>query len=92
MIRIARSDLPFLKPAMFRNRNFTTGLVVIFNIGINLLTRRGLLMPMLSRIFGYPTITIGVVMGPRGAGTMASMVIVGLMIPGLVLAAPACIS
>jgi DHA2 family multidrug resistance protein len=32
---------------------------------------------MLSTIFGYPTITTGVVMAPRGVGTMISMLVVG---------------
>ena len=77
VIHILGSDLPFLEPAMFRDRNFTTGLMFIFIIGIILLASLALLPPMLSRIFGYPTITTGLVMGPRGIGTMASMIIVG---------------
>ena len=77
VIHILSTDLPFLEPAMFRDRNFTTGLVFIFIIGIILLASLALLPPMLSRIFGYPTITTGLVMGPRGIGTMASMIIVG---------------
>lgn len=77
VIHITSSDLPFLEPAMFRDRNFTTGLVFIFIIGIILLASLALLPPMLARIFGYPTITTGLVMGPRGIGTMASMIIVG---------------
>jgi len=77
VIHIAGTDLPFLEPGMFRDRNFTTGLVFIFIIGIILLASLALLPPMLSRIFGYPTITTGLVMGPRGVGTMVSMILVG---------------
>ena len=77
VIHILSTDLPFLEPAMFRDRNFTTGLEFIFIIGIILLASLALLPPMLLRIFGYPTITTGLVMGPRGIGTMASMIIVG---------------
>ena len=96
-IHILGAKLPFLDPRMFRDRNFSTGLVFIFIIGIVLLASLALLPPMLGRIFGYPTITTGLVMGPRGIGTMASMIIVGrlvrsvdpraLVIVGLVLTA-----
>ena len=62
------------------DRNFATGLVFIFVIGIILLASLALLPPMLSTIFGYPTITTGIVMAPRGVGTMISMLIVGRMV------------
>jgi DHA2 family multidrug resistance protein len=35
---------------------------------------------MLSTIFGHPTITIGLVMAPRGVGTMISMLLVGRLV------------
>ncbi len=80
VIHILGADKPFLEPRMFRDRNFTTGLVFIFVIGIILLASLALLPPMLSRIFGYPTITTGLVMGPRGVGTMVSMIVVGRLV------------
>ena len=54
-----------------------TGLAFIFIMGVLILASMALLPPMLSTIFGYPTITIGVVIGPRGVGTMISMLVVG---------------
>ncbi|EEW25642.1 DHA2 family efflux MFS transporter permease subunit [Rhodobacter ferrooxidans] len=76
-LHILQSDKPFLDPRMFADRNFVTGLIFIFVIGIILLASLALLPPMLARIYGYPTITTGLVMGPRGVGTMASMILVG---------------
>lgn len=52
----------------------------IFVIGVILLASLALLPPMLSAIFGYPTITIGIVMAPRGVGTMISMLVVGRIV------------
>ena len=52
----------------------------IFVVGIILLATLALLPPMLSRIFGYPVITTGLVMAPRGVGTMISMIIVGRLV------------
>lgn len=80
VIHILGARLPFLEPGMFTDRNFVTGLVFIFVIGIILLASLALLPPMLGRIFGYPTITTGLVMGPRGVGTMVSMMIVGRLV------------
>ncbi len=79
-VHLLTSDNPFIDPKIFVDRNFATGLVFIFVIGIILLASLALLPPMLSTIFGYPTITTGIVMAPRGVGTMISMLIVGRMV------------
>ena len=79
-VHVATADDPFIDPAIFRDRNFITGLVFIFVIGIILLASLALLPPMLARIFGYPTITTGLVMAPRGVGTMISMILVGRLV------------
>ncbi|MET0574882.1 MAG: DHA2 family efflux MFS transporter permease subunit, partial [Mesorhizobium sp.] len=71
---------PFIDPKIFADRNFVTGLVFIFVVGIILLASLALLPPMLSRIFNYPTITTGLIMAPRGVGTMVSMILVGRII------------
>jgi DHA2 family multidrug resistance protein len=39
-----------------------------------------LLPPMLQNLFGYPIITVGLVLAPRGLGTMASMMVVGRLV------------
>lgn len=80
ILHILGADKPFLEPKMFMDRNFAVGLLFIFVVGIILLASLALLPPMLARIFGYPTITTGLVMGPRGVGTMASMIIVGRLV------------
>ena len=79
-VHILTSKNPFIDPKIFIDRNFATGLVFIFVIGIILLASLALLPPMLSTIFGYPTITTGLVMAPRGVGTMVSMMVVGRII------------
>jgi DHA2 family multidrug resistance protein len=62
---------------MFRDRNFSMGLVFIFIIGIVLLASLALLPPLMQSLLDYPVITTGLVMAPRGVGTMISMIIVG---------------
>src|SRR6185295_14887822 len=79
-VHLLTSREPFIDPKIFVDRNFATGLVFIFVIGIILLASLALLPPMLSMIFGYPTITTGIVMAPRGVGTMISMIVVGRIV------------
>lgn len=80
VVHILLKEHPFLDPQMFRDRNFRIGLIFIFIVGIILLASLALLPPMLSRILGYPVITTGWVMAPRGVGTMISMLLVGRLV------------
>ncbi len=70
----------FIDPAIFRDRNFVAGLIFIFIVGVILLASLALLPPMLSKLFGYSTISTGLVMAPRGVGTMISMLLVGRLV------------
>lgn len=79
-VHLVTSEHPFIDPHIFKDRNFVTGLVFIFVVGVILLASLALLPPMLARIFGYPTTTIGLVMAPRGVGTMISMIFVGRLL------------
>lgn len=80
IVHTLTAEHPFIDPKIFLDRNFATGLIFIFVIGVILLASLALLPPMLSGIFGYPTITVGLVMAPRGVGTMISMLIVGRLV------------
>ncbi|WP_448207230.1 DHA2 family efflux MFS transporter permease subunit [Azospirillum sp. sgz302134] len=71
---------PFVKPRLFLDRNFTVGMLFIFIIGITYLASLALMTPYLQTLMGYPVVTAGIVMGPRGLGTMACMFLVGKLI------------
>ena len=49
-------------------------------VGIILLAGLALLPPMLQNLFGYPVVTTGMVLAPRGVGTMISMIVVGRLV------------
>jgi DHA2 family multidrug resistance protein len=74
------AERPFIDPRMFRDRNFSVGLIFIFMVGIILLATLALLTPYLQNLMGYPVITAGLVLAPRGVGTMIAMMIVGRII------------
>lgn len=68
---------PFLTAAIFRDRNLVTSLFFIFFTGIILLATMALLPPYMQNLMGYPVLDVGIIMAPRGVGTMVSMMIVG---------------
>ena len=68
---------PFIDPVMFRDRNFATGLVLIFIIGVMLLATMALLPPFLQSLMGYPVVDVGLLLAPRGVGTMFAMMLSG---------------
>jgi MFS transporter, DHA2 family, multidrug resistance protein len=74
------SDRPFINPQMFKDRNFSIGLVFIFLVGIILLATLALLTPYLQNLMGYPVLTTGLVLAPRGMGTMVAMMLVGRLL------------
>ena len=71
---------PFVPLRLFRDRNFTTGICFIFVVGIILLATLALLTPFLQVLMGYPVVTAGLVLAPRGVGTMLAMLLVGRLI------------
>jgi DHA2 family multidrug resistance protein len=71
---------PFLSPKLFTDLNFVLGLIFVFIIGLILFATLALLAPFLQVLLNYPVITAGVVLAPRGLGTMASMVLAGQLV------------
>jgi DHA2 family multidrug resistance protein len=67
---------PFISPALFKDRNFLTGNVFIFIVGVVLFATLALLPPLLQDLMNYPVVLTGLVTAPRGIGTLVAMVIV----------------
>jgi len=74
------AEKPFVRPAMFRDRNFTAGVLFISIVGLTYYASMALQPPYLQGLMDYPVVTSGLVMGPRGIGTMGSMLIVGRLV------------
>ena len=74
------AENPFVDLKMFADRNFTSGLFFIFMIGITTFSGLALLPPLLQNLMGYSVIDTGILMAPRGIGTMVSMMLVGRLV------------
>ncbi len=68
---------PLFPRSVFRDRNFVAALVTMFFVGLALLATSALLAPFLENLGNYPVASAGLVMAPRGIGTMAAMLIAG---------------
>jgi len=68
---------PYVELKLFRDRNFILGNVIGFIIFISLFSIMSLIPPMVQNLLDYPVLITGLVLMPRGIGTMLSMLIVG---------------
>ena len=77
VVHLFTADSPFIPPRIFKDMNFTAGFLIMFAIGMILLSSMALLPPYLQNLGGYSITTTGVLMAPRGVGTMLAMVVAG---------------
>jgi DHA2 family multidrug resistance protein len=77
LVHTVTSKKPFIPPRIFRDLNFTAGIMVMFSIGMVLLASSALLAPYLQTLAGYSVAQAGWLMAPRGLGTMVSMLAAG---------------
>jgi MFS transporter, DHA2 family, multidrug resistance protein len=80
LVHIFTADKPFVRPALFRDRNFAAGTLFVAIVGLTYYASLALQPPYLQDLMNYPIVTAGIVMGPRGIGTMGAMLIVGRLI------------
>jgi MFS transporter, DHA2 family, multidrug resistance protein len=80
LVHTFTSKTSFVNPRLFLDRNFAISFIFIFVVGVTYLASLALMTPYLQTLMGYPVMTAGIVMGPRGLGTMTCMFIVGRLI------------
>lgn len=80
IVHIFTAPEPFIRPALFRDRNFAAGVLFVIIIGLTYYASLALQPPYLQNLMNYPIVAAGLVLGPRGIGTMAAMVVVGRLV------------
>lgn len=83
LAHIFTTDDPFIAPSLFRDRNFSVSMLFMFFVGVILLAVLALLPPFMQNLMGYPVLDIGILLAPRGAGVMLSMLVVGRLVARL---------
>lgn len=77
LVHMFTAPAPLVSPGPFKDRNFTLGLGIMFLLGVVILATMALLPTFLQTLLGYPVQTAGLLLAPRGVGTMLGMMMVG---------------
>jgi DHA2 family multidrug resistance protein len=77
VVHLMTAKNPFIPRAAFGDMNLNAGLITMFSVGMILIASSALLAPYLENLGNYPVSTAGLIMAPRGAGTMGAMLIAG---------------
>jgi MFS transporter, DHA2 family, multidrug resistance protein len=77
VVHVMLAEQPFITPRIFRDLNFSVGLLVMFAVGMILLASSTLMAPYLQTLGNYPVAQAGLLLAPRGVGTMAAMMVAG---------------
>jgi DHA2 family multidrug resistance protein len=72
-----RTRQPIIELAVFRLRNYTPGVVLIFALGVSLFGSMVLLPIFLQNLLGYTAMQSGLAMSPGGIGSLIFMPLVG---------------
>ena len=77
LVHMLTEKNPFIPPRIFRDRNFFSALFLMFVVGAMMLASSALLPPFLQNLAGYTVTDTGLLMAPRGIGTMIAMMFAG---------------
>ncbi|MCG2591529.1 DHA2 family efflux MFS transporter permease subunit [Ramlibacter sp. XY19] len=70
----------FFDRDLLKDRNYVTGLLFGFIVGVVLYGTMALLPTFLQTLMAYPVVYTGMVTAPRGIGTMLAMIVVGRLV------------
>jgi len=74
------TDEPFVRFALFKDRNFIGGCIFMAVIGLALFSTMALVVPYMQNVMGYPVLTAGWMLGSRGIGTLIIMLFVARLL------------
>jgi MFS transporter, DHA2 family, multidrug resistance protein len=79
IVHMTTSERPFLSLGLFVDRNFVSGIIMVFCVSSVMQSSSVLLAPYLQNLGGYPVDTAGWTMAPRGIGMIGSMFLASRM-------------
>ena len=80
VVHVATTKHPLFERSLFKDRNFSTGLLFMAVTGVLLLAGLALLPPLLQNLYGYSVLQSGFLTAPRGVGTLISMLLAGRLV------------
>jgi len=80
LVHTFTTDQPFINPKMLKDRNFAVSLLFMAVVGVVLFATMALMPPFLQTLLDYPVFSVGLLLAPRGLGTMFAMLFVGRLL------------
>lgn len=77
LVHVVYAREPLIRPVLFRDVNFSSGLALMFTIGTLMVSSLALMTPWLQVLSNYPVETAGLVMAPRGLGSLVTTMLSG---------------
>lgn len=80
IVHITTAQHPLFPRELFRDRNFVASIALTTVFGVALMSTMALLPALLQVIYGYPPIDAGLLLIPRGVGTLITTTLFGSLI------------
>jgi MFS transporter, DHA2 family, multidrug resistance protein len=80
LVHAASARQPLIRPALFRDVNFTSGVLLMFMVGIFMVSSLALMTPWLQILSQYPVEAAGLIMAPRGFGSLVTTLATGRLV------------
>jgi MFS transporter, DHA2 family, multidrug resistance protein len=80
LVHTFTTDQPFINPKLLKDRNFSVSLMFMAVVGVVLFATMALMPPFLQTLLNYPVFSVGMLLAPRGIGTMIAMLFVGRLL------------
>src|SRR5215471_7706110 len=77
MVHVSSARQPLIRPALFKDINFASGVLLMFMVGIFMVSSLALMTPWLQVLSHYPVETAGLIMAPRGFGSLVTTILTG---------------
>src|SRR3954447_23702330 len=77
LVHALSASQPLIRPALFKDVNFASGVLLMFMVGIFMVSSLALMTPWLQVLSHYPVETAGLIMAPRGLGSLVTTMLTG---------------
>jgi len=80
VVHMLTTDRPIVSPAIFADRNMSLGLTFMFLLGCSVLSLNVILPMFMQNLRGFPVLTAGLVMAPRGLASSVALLLAGYLV------------
>jgi MFS transporter, DHA2 family, multidrug resistance protein len=77
LVHFLTAPQPLIRPALLKDVNFASGVLLMFMVGIFMVSSLALMTPWLQVLSHYPVETAGLIMAPRGFGSLVTTMLSG---------------